>query len=871
VANFSKFNAMQFILNNLIPNWQQGTLYENPNEIIIPGLKGNVKAFRDENHALHIDADLHEDLWRTLGFFHAQDRLFQMTQTKLLGAGRLSELIGEPGIPIDKLIRVFGLPHLAKGDWIAHQTSSDPKVAQMATFLKAYVSGINSWLSHPDFLAPTEFWLLGFRPEPFDPEDMFSLLRLMYMQMSKSWGFNLSLAILCQEIPLEHLRVFLSTDILIPNDTPHVFPFDDYFNHKIDFERMKQQFASHYDPGVSFDGSNAFAVSGKHTKSGNAFVCGDPHLPLSMPSLFYVHHVRAKDTGYDFAGVCIPGLPIGLLGHSKHLAWSITLTFNHCGDFWLEHQRQDGMFEFEGEFYEPERRTETIRVKKGSDVTFDVLTTKNGVVMDVNGLCDDLPQESGMKTFLSFRSTTTMKNIGFTLVHILETALCDNADSATKILSQVDAVHLNFVFADTSGNIGHMQIGDVPYKSKELYSDFPLPGWKRQSLWEGFLGEADRVMKVNPESGFVVSSNQASVSADHPHAYIYGKSCHASYRATAIRTRLEALIQKNVPLTAVELKTIQLDTTSNAAVRLVPLLCEQMKHSGITPPEAMTSFTDGDTRGSIGMSYFIFIMTHAVRFTIENALANNPDLQISDSRARELASIALGDLNVMAPVCPQSPIGHKIVVFFESMLKGELKWWVQNAGGMETILSTALDLAASTLKKITASENESNWEWTSVAKCTHPHPLGLKFPKVYDKGGYGRPGCQSSINKWQNSYYRYPVEENYKRIHTAAPVLRMVAEVEPDWRNFHFVTYAGADENSQSPYSDNWTSRYYAHEYSTIEWDWDIVEKDAKASYIVHDGTPVKTRKRKWCTWKMLIVGVPIVIGVAAYFIAAKA
>ena len=53
--------------------------------------------------------------------------------------------------------------------------------------------------------------------------------------------------------------------------------------------------------------------------------------------------------------------------------------------------------------------------------------------------------------------------------------------------------------------------------------------------------------------------------------------------------------------------------------------------------------------------------------------------------------------------------------------------------------------------------------------------------------------------------------------------------------------------------------------------DWDIVQKDAKASYVVHDGTPVKTRKRKWCTWKIVIVGVPIVLGVAAYFIASKA
>ena len=36
-----------------------------------------------------------------------------------------------------------------------------------------------------------------------------------------------------------------------------------------------------------FSGSNNFAISGKHTKSGKPMIENDPHLPNKVPSIWY--------------------------------------------------------------------------------------------------------------------------------------------------------------------------------------------------------------------------------------------------------------------------------------------------------------------------------------------------------------------------------------------------------------------------------------------------------------------------------------------------------------------------------------------------------------------------------------------------------
>ena len=75
----------------------------------LAGLAGEVEIFRDAHGVPHIFAGSANDAYFALGYVHAQDRLWQMEFTRRLGAGRLAEVLGEPGLGADRFLRTLGL------------------------------------------------------------------------------------------------------------------------------------------------------------------------------------------------------------------------------------------------------------------------------------------------------------------------------------------------------------------------------------------------------------------------------------------------------------------------------------------------------------------------------------------------------------------------------------------------------------------------------------------------------------------------------------------------------------------------------------------------------------------------------------------
>ena len=54
-------------------------------------------------------------------------------------------------------------------------------------------------------------------------------------------------------------------------------------------------------------GSNAWAVSGRMTASGKPILANDPHLEYSLPSLWYLVHLRAP--GINVPALIFPAFP----------------------------------------------------------------------------------------------------------------------------------------------------------------------------------------------------------------------------------------------------------------------------------------------------------------------------------------------------------------------------------------------------------------------------------------------------------------------------------------------------------------------------------------------------------------------------------
>src|SRR5439155_21930027 len=74
--------------------------------------------------------------------------------------------------------------------------------------------------------------------------------------------------------------------------------------------------------GLGRAGSNAVAVSARRSATGQAWLAGDPHLSLSLPSVWLQGSYRSPS--YHVAGLMIPGIPVMAIGRNSWIAWGGT-------------------------------------------------------------------------------------------------------------------------------------------------------------------------------------------------------------------------------------------------------------------------------------------------------------------------------------------------------------------------------------------------------------------------------------------------------------------------------------------------------------------------------------------------------------------
>ena len=75
-------------------------------------------------------------------------------------------------------------------------------------------------------------------------------------------------------------------------------------------------------------GSNDWVVGPAMSQTGGALLANDPHLGISMPSIWFINGLHCRTVSdacpYDVAGVSFPGVPGVVLGHNARIAWGAT-------------------------------------------------------------------------------------------------------------------------------------------------------------------------------------------------------------------------------------------------------------------------------------------------------------------------------------------------------------------------------------------------------------------------------------------------------------------------------------------------------------------------------------------------------------------
>ena len=594
--------------------WLRGSLPEIDGERTLAGLAEPVEVIRDEHGVPHIVAGSEEDALFALGFVHAQDRLWQMEMNRRLGAGRLSEVLGSPALETDRLLRVLGLRRRAEASLTHLGPESRRKIA-------AYVRGVNAWLETRKGPLPPEFLILGFEPAPWSAADTAVWTKVMSLDLAREWTRDRMRLRLSKVLPPDRILDFYppyradkprgvvsppsgaSSPPVRANDSSavgrpvHPVATDPVENDPIPIgmassDPFISRMLSALPPLRGHPGSNSWVVDGTRSSTGKPLLANDPHLGLTVPSVWYLAHLSWP--GVDLVGVTFPGVPMVVLGHNGRVAWGFTNTGPDVQDLFVEkvdpsdpsrYLTPTGWRAFEV-------RRERIGVKDGEDVVLEVRESGHGPILDDAWNEPGHGTDSGQVLSLAW---TALREDDLTLQAGLGLPHAGDWESFAANLENFHSPQQNISYADVDGNIGFLAPGLIPIRRShrdERTGMMPRPGWDASYDWQGFVPFDELPRVYNPPGGTITTANHRIVPDDYPHHLTFEWA--GGYRAQRIMERLAARDRHDVE----SFRDLQQDRVSLFARALLPRLRRVTIESGagetVLRARALLDGWDGD-------------------------------------------------------------------------------------------------------------------------------------------------------------------------------------------------------------------------------------------------------------------------------------
>jgi penicillin amidase len=342
-------------------------------------------------------------------------------------------------------------------------------------------------------------------------------------------------------------------------------------------------------------GSNNWAVSGSKTATGSPILCGDPHLNLNLPSLWYVVQLNAP--GINCMGASLPGTPTVIIGFTDSIAWSVTNAQRDLVD-WFKISFQDQTKEkylLDGVWSDSKKVIEAFRVRDQPVFYDTVIYTHWGPVT----YDESYHADHNLKHY-AFRWVSHDASNEFVTFHDLNRA--KNYAEYMKALDSYAAPGQNFVFASVSGDIGIRVQGKYPARRKDE-GKFVLDGSKSFNGWQSYIPNPQNVMDKNPVRGFVSSANQYPVDDTYPY-YITGTSFE-NYR----NRRINQVLSESAAITPADMMALQNDNFNLRASESLPLFLQYLDTANFNAEEkkaykVLKSWDYYNTKESEGASYY---------------------------------------------------------------------------------------------------------------------------------------------------------------------------------------------------------------------------------------------------------------------------
>lgn len=543
----------------------------------IPGMRQSVRVVFDDRGVPHIFAQNEDDAWRALGFVVARDRLFQMETQTRAAAGTLSEWTGARLLDADRESRAMGLAWGAERKLAAYDRNSPGYKAFIA-----YADGVNAYIDQmrPRDL-PIEYRLLNARPKKWEPiHSLYFLSR-----MSQTLGLNDATA---RRLRAQALVGKSAADALFPVNSPIQEPIqpNGAAAPRYDFTEPPPPGAADgklaaalgsrerllASPGLgrhatgSGDalGSNSWAVGPSRATGGHAILAGDPHLDLSLPSVWYEMHIVVPGK-LDVAGVGFPGVPGVVIGFNREVAWTFTNTGSDVNDFYAEavdDTVSPSRYRVDGQWRDLEKRIERYLDPKGSLLATDTLYfTHRG------------PMRRQMGEWLSMRWTAYDKS--HEPDNFMSLGYARDAQQWLDRMRDYVVPTQNGLVADRSGNIAIRSSGKYPVRPGDGRGDVIRDGSSSESDWQGALLVDRYPFSMNPSQGFLASANQQPVDPVKNPSYM-GSDWPSPWRAM----RINELLRADSGVTPDDMRLFQTDPGSARADAFVPLFLDAARRAG---------------------------------------------------------------------------------------------------------------------------------------------------------------------------------------------------------------------------------------------------------------------------------------------------
>ncbi|HEX8007114.1 MAG TPA: penicillin acylase family protein, partial [Trebonia sp.] len=307
------------------------------------------------------------------------------------------------------------------------------------------------------------------------------------------------------------------------------------------------------------------AVKGEGEAGGGAAsLGGDPHLPQTLPSVWY--EVALSAPGYQASGVSVPGLPGILLGHNAHIAWSLTNTQNEATLYYAEQVRGDSYY-WRGSWRKMtvERYTIPVRGAAAAHLTVDI--TVHGPIM----------AQAGQTMAVDWMGNVPSDDLTAMLAVNQAASFAQFRDA----LADWHAPTQNFVYADGSGNIGAISAGYYPQVAAGCQPWLPMPGTGHCDV-AGVIPYFAVPQAYDPPSHLIVAANQRPVTAAYPY-YIgtTGDFFDPGYRAGYAYGYLRG----HEPLTAASIAALQNSVTDSLAASVLPRLLAALRSASLSATE----------------------------------------------------------------------------------------------------------------------------------------------------------------------------------------------------------------------------------------------------------------------------------------------